>query len=143
MRMPDSLCTGGRRFAAVTALGAAAMVAGPAAMAAPTAPSTWPQGVYTLSVSPVESGETARTAVLTCDPDGGTHLAPSAACDQLRGVEGRIADLPEGTGACTLIYAPVRVTAQGRWNGSSRRYARTFFNRCAAIRATGGVIFAF
>ncbi|GAA4621468.1 SSI family serine proteinase inhibitor [Actinoallomurus vinaceus] len=143
MRMPDSLRAGGRRFTAVTALGVAAMVAGPVAMAAPPAPSTWPQGVYTLSVSPVESGEPARTAVLTCGPDGGTHLAASAACDQLRAVEGRIADLPEEAGACTLVYAPVRVTAQGRWNGRSRRYTRTFFNRCAAVRATGGVIFAF
>ncbi|GAA4606620.1 hypothetical protein GCM10023195_24120 [Actinoallomurus liliacearum] len=43
--------------------------------------------------------------------------------------------------ACALVHAPVRVTAEGRWNGGFRRYTRTFFNRCAAIRATGGVIF--
>jgi hypothetical protein len=122
--------------------GSAALVAGPAAIAAPAATST-PEGVYALSIGSVEGGDPARTSLLTCAPDGGTHVAPAVACDQLRAVDGRIADLPEASGACTLVYAPVRVTAEGRWNGGIRSYARTFFNRCAAIRATGGVIFAF
>ncbi|MEV5746614.1 SSI family serine proteinase inhibitor [Actinoallomurus sp. NPDC052308] len=143
MRMPDSLRGGGRRTITVAALGLLALVTGPAAVAAPMTIQIGPVGVYTLSVRTIEGGDPARTTVLTCDPDGGTHLAPAAACDQLRAVDGRIADLPEASGACTLVYAPVRVTAAGRWNGGSRRYTRTFFNRCAAIRATGGVIFAF
>ncbi|MEV5711021.1 SSI family serine proteinase inhibitor [Actinoallomurus sp. NPDC052274] len=143
MRMPDSLRGGGRRTTTVAASGLPALAAGPAAVAAPTTIQTGPAGVHTLPVSPIEGGDPARTTVLTCDPDGGTHLAPAAACERPRAVDGRIADLPEGSGACALVHAPVRVTAEGRGNGDSRRHPRTFFDRRAAIRATGGVFFAF
>ncbi|WP_449064668.1 SSI family serine proteinase inhibitor [Planomonospora algeriensis] len=67
----------------------------------------------------------------------------AAACDRLRRAGGRVEDVPESPGACTLEYAPVRVTATGTWQGRRYRYAETHPNRCAAIRATGGVLFAF
>lgn len=137
MPMPDSLRGGGRRITVV------ALVAGPAAIPAPAATPGRPEGVYALSIGSVEGGDRARGSLLTCAPDGGTHVPPAVACGRLRAVEGRIADLAEASSPCTLVYAPVRVTAEGRWNGGIRGYARTFFNRCAAIRATGGVIFAF
>ncbi|MFL6056033.1 MAG: SSI family serine proteinase inhibitor [Actinoallomurus sp.] len=127
----------------MAALEAAALVAGPAAIAAPTTTPARPEGVYALSIGSVEGGDPVRTSLLTCAPDGGTRVGPTVACGRLRAVGGRIADLPEASGACALVYAPVRVTAEGRWNGGVRSYARTSFNRCAAIRATGGVIFAF
>ncbi|MFF5211879.1 SSI family serine proteinase inhibitor [Streptosporangium sp. NPDC000396] len=111
-------------------------------MAAPSA-SSHPVGSYVLTVTPEGSTQPLGTATLACDPDGGTHVNSTTACDQLRRAGGRIGRIPEDPGMCTREYAPVRLSATGTWNGRKIRYERTYPNRCTAVRATGGVLFAF
>ena len=63
----------------------------------------WPQG---------KAGE-SRTATLTCDPDGGTHPNPAAACDALLQHEDALRPLA-GDMACTEIYGgPQLATISG------------------------------
>ncbi|GAA4078660.1 SSI family serine proteinase inhibitor [Actinomadura miaoliensis] len=113
-------------------------------LAAPSAAeATEPVGGYRLTVAPVQGAGRVASASLRCGPDGGSHPDPVRACDQLRRVNGNVARLPERPGRCTLEYAPVRVRAHGTWKGRPRDYARTYSNRCAAIRGTGGVLFKF
>ena len=100
-----------------------------------------PLGAYLLMVVPDDGPITAST--LWCDPEGGTHLDASRACDQLISASGEIARIPARTGPCTLEYAPVRVRADGTWRGLPRHFARTYPNKCAAVRDTGGILFGF
>ncbi|MFB4308858.1 SSI family serine proteinase inhibitor [Actinomadura sp. GTD37] len=118
----------------------AAVLAGMAAIAqAAPAQAAGPAGSYRLTVAPDHGPSTVRS--LFCDPDGGTLDAASRACDQLRSVDGEVGRIPARTGACTLEYAPVRVGAHGRWHGAPRHFERTYPNRCAAARDTGGILF--
>jgi hypothetical protein len=98
-------------------------------------------GVYQLAIVPEEGA--AHRVSLYCDPDGGDHVNASDACDQMRSVNGDVARLRAQQGACTLQYAPVRVSAEGTWHGEPRHYTKTYSNRCKAIRGTGGVLFEF
>ncbi|TYK46055.1 SSI family serine proteinase inhibitor [Actinomadura decatromicini] len=98
-----------------------------------------PAAAYRLWVTPERGHGTVRT--LTCDPDGGTHQDPRRACAQLKSVRGEVSRIPAQDGVCTLEYAPVRVRAEGRWHGAPRHFARTYGNRCAAVRETGGILF--
>ncbi|MFI7440082.1 SSI family serine proteinase inhibitor [Nonomuraea indica] len=121
------------------------LLLGAAPATAMSVPSYDPVGVYVLTVTP-DDGTTAEplaASTLLCGPDGGAHAAAAAACDQLRRVQGRAERIPEDPGPCTREYAPVRVSAVGIWRGQRREYARTFPNRCEAVRATGGILFAF
>ncbi|TMQ84427.1 hypothetical protein ETD83_40850 [Actinomadura soli] len=126
-------------------LGWAAVLAGMAVLAqaapAQAAPGRagGPSGAYLLMVAPEHGPVTAVN--LWCRPDGGTHPAPSRACDQLESVDGEVGRIGVQQGACTLEYAPVRVSADGRWRGRARHFAQTYPNRCAAMRRTGGVLF--
>jgi hypothetical protein len=100
-------------------------------------------GFFTLSITSSDSGELIATASLTCPPDGGSHPNAAAACQQLSQADGWIQGIPEDSGVCPREFAPVIVTALGTWNGEPRYYKQEFSNRCVAVRATGGVIFAF
>lgn len=118
----------------------AAVLAGMAAVtSAAPAQAAEPAGAYLLTVAPREGP--ASTWSLSCDPDGGTHGAASQACDQLESVDGEVGRIPALHGPCTLEHAPVRVTADGSWRGGTRHFARTYPNRCAAVRDTGGILF--
>lgn len=118
----------------------AAVLAG-MAMLAPAVPARadGPAGVYLLTVIPRSGPAVART--LWCDPDGGTHGAASRACDQLEAVGGEVGRVPARPEPCTLENAPVSVIANGVWHGTARHFARTYPNRCIAVRATGGILF--
>jgi len=98
-----------------------------------------PGGAYLLKVVPAHGPSTVRS--LYCEPDGGTLDAASRACDQLRSVDGEVGRIPGETGPCTLEYAPVRVSAHGRWHGVPRHFEQIFANRCVAARDTGGILF--
>ncbi|WP_113703044.1 SSI family serine proteinase inhibitor [Nonomuraea lactucae] len=117
--------------------------AAPAMAAAST--SYDPVGVYVLTVTSEAdtAPRPAATSTLLCVPDGGTHADAAAACEQLSRTNGRVDRVPAAPGPCTREYAPVRVAATGVWNRQRREFTRTYPNRCEAIRATGGVIFAF
>ncbi|MFI0407703.1 SSI family serine proteinase inhibitor [Actinomadura sp. 3N508] len=118
----------------------AAVLAGMAVLA-PAAPvrAAEPVGAYLLMVTPEHGSVTAVN--LWCRPDGGTHHAPSRACDQLESVNGEVRRIGVQQGACTMEYSPVRVSADGRWRGKARHFAGTYPNRCAAVRQTGGILF--
>jgi hypothetical protein len=60
---------------------------------------------YDLTVTywPTGRGGEARTATLTCDPDGGSHPDPVSACDALLEHEDAL-DPVAGDVACTQIY---------------------------------------
>ncbi|MFD0900040.1 SSI family serine proteinase inhibitor [Actinomadura sediminis] len=113
--------------------------------AVPAAQAREPQGVYQLGVTPASAPPEeppAARATLTCGPDGGTPARASAACDQLERADGDIAKIPADPGPCTKEFAPVKVSADGMWNGRVRRFVQTYPNRCTAIRETGGVLFS-
>lgn len=104
---------------------------------------SYSQGFFTLSITSATTGELIARASLTCDPDGGSHPDPGAACEQLSKVDGRIEDIPEDPGPCTREFVPVILSAEGSWRGEARRFEREFGNRCVGIRGTGGVLFDF
>ncbi|MBB6349170.1 SSI family serine proteinase inhibitor [Nonomuraea muscovyensis] len=134
-----------RRTMPVAAAAGLALLLGAAPATATSVTPYDPVGVYVLTVTP-DDGTTAEplaSSTLLCGPDGGAHAAAAAACGQLRRTQGRAERIPEDPGPCTREYAPVRVGAVGMWRGQRREYARTFANRCVAIRATGGILFAF
>lgn len=118
----------------------AAVLAGMAvgASAAP-AQAAGPVGSYMLTVVHEAGPKIGRS--LHCDPDGGTLIGASRACDQLRLVDGKVERIPARTGVCTLEYAPVRVIARGSWRDRPRNFERTYPNRCVAVRETGGILF--
>ena len=98
---------------------------------------------FDLSIITKESGEVVATRTLSCNPAGGSHPNPVAACEQLSKAAGRIEDIPEKQGICTEIFLPVILRASGTWNGEERRYEHEFPNRCVGVLATGGVVFDF
>ncbi|NDU71941.1 protease [Actinomadura sp. DSM 109109] len=118
----------------------AAVVTG-MAMLVPAVPARaeGPAGAYLLTVLPQDGPAIART--LWCEPDGGTHGAASQACDQLEAAGGDVGRIPARPEPCTLEYAPVTVVANGVWRGTARHFTRTYPNRCAAVRDTGGILF--
>lgn len=101
-----------------------------------------PEAAFTLSITSAVTGELLASASLTCPPDGSSHPNPAAACEQLTRADGFIEGIPEDPGPCTEEFQPVIVAASGTWNGEPRHYRQEFSNRCVAVRATGGVIFA-
>ena len=98
---------------------------------------------FDLSIITKESGKVVATRTLTCNPAGGSHPTPVAACEQLSKVAGRIEDIPEKQGICTEIFLPVILRASGTWDGEKRHYEHEFPNRCVGVLATGGVVFDF
>jgi hypothetical protein len=79
-----------------------------------------------------------RGTLLLCDPPQG-HGRATEACAELRRSDGDIARIPHRPTLCTEIYAPVRATAEGRWNGRQVAYEQTFANACVMAARTGAV----
>ena len=83
----------------------------------------------------------SRSVVLRCDPAGGAHPKALEACAQLARNGGRFTR-PAGHIACTLQYAPVQVTASGRWRGRLVWFTKSYGNSCE-LRAHTGALFDF
>ncbi|GAB1690963.1 SSI family serine proteinase inhibitor [Krasilnikovia sp. M28-CT-15] len=93
---------------------------------------------FVLAVVP-EYGGATRLATLRCEPAGGTHPDPIAACYQLRTAGGDF-DAVEGIrGACTMEYRPVTAMSLGYWRGTPTSYRETFSNQCVMEHATSGI----
>lgn len=131
-----SVLTVVRRTAALTLCAAAALAvplgASPAAADAPGA-------VLYVTVTPVNGGG-AYSMRLTCDPDGGVHPNPGAACAELHEVEGVIGDLNADPGPCPLIHDPVDVEVHGSWYGRSTRFEERYTNDCVMERKLGPLV---
>jgi subtilisin inhibitor-like len=84
----------------------------------------------------------ATAVTLRCDPPGGAHPKPSAACRALRTVSGHPARLKLAQTMCTMIYAPITAQITGRWRGKKISWSKTYGNTCEMTRATG-VLFRF
>jgi hypothetical protein len=65
--------------------------------------SSQPRYDVTISYWPTGRGGEARSATLTCDPDGGSHPDPNGACDALL-QHGDALKPVAGDVACTEIY---------------------------------------
>jgi hypothetical protein len=79
-------------------------------------------------------GAATRTVTLECDPAGGTHPDPAAACAALAALEHPFAPTPKDR-ACTELYGgPQTATVEGRLDGGpvSTSFART--NGCEIER---------
>ncbi len=86
-----------------------------------------------IEVRAVPGGD-PRTYTVRCDPPGGAHPDPEAACRTLAQVDVPFATVPPGT-ACTQVYGgPQTATVTGSWRGEPvrARFART--NGCQAGR---------
>jgi Subtilisin inhibitor-like len=84
----------------------------------------------------------ATAVTLRCDPPGGAHPRPAAACRTLRTVDGHPARLKPARTMCTMIYAPITAQITGRWRGKKINWSKTYGNTCEMTRATG-VLFRF
>ena len=106
----------------------------PPPTAAPTDPSAALPADLTITLD--ESGEgPVRTFRLTCEPAGGDHRAPQAACDALARAGIAAFDPVPLDVACTEIYGgPQRATVEGFVDGTpvSGTFART--NGCEIAR---------
>ncbi|MEV0307282.1 SSI family serine proteinase inhibitor [Nonomuraea fuscirosea] len=91
-----------------------------------------------ITVTPRAGG--AYATRLTCDPDGGVHPHPRAACDALHGVDGHVHDLNVDPGPCPLIFDPVEVEVKGHWYGRPTSFHETFSNRCDMDRRLGPLV---
>lgn len=93
---------------------------------------------FILAVVPEFGGPTSM-ATLLCDPAGGTHPDPVAACYVLRIAGGDFHAIQGVRGPCTMDYRPVTAIAYGYWRGTPTSYSETFTNPCLMERATSGV----
>jgi len=76
-------------------------------------PSASPRYDVTITYWPEGRGSEARSATLTCDPDGGSHPNPAKACDALLEHEDALNPVA-GDVACTQIYGgPQLATVSG------------------------------
>ncbi|RCH99453.1 hypothetical protein CU098_011674 [Rhizopus stolonifer] len=98
------------------------------------------QAAPSLLLILVKTESTGRSnfLTLTCDPTGGSHPNPSAACAQLAAVNGNITQIPPTAGvACTLQYDPVSVTVLGTYGGRGISFQQTYGNSCTMGIALG------
>ncbi|MGI5154800.1 SSI family serine proteinase inhibitor [Microbispora sp. CA-102843] len=97
-----------------------------------------------LTVADGEQAEPpTRSVFLNCAPVGGSHPSAEKACDWLNrtGLDpGALRVNAEEP--CTMIYAPVTVTASGIWDGKYVQFRRTFGNDCEK-RSAAGALFDF
>jgi hypothetical protein len=100
-------------------------------------PAAPPASAFHLSIQ--DTAGRLSSATLTCDPAGGSHPKSQAACDVIRSANGDFQRLPTRRQMCSMIYAPVDVTAIGDWHGAPVSYKATYPNRCAANAESSGV----
>ena len=81
----------------------------------------------------------ARAVKLTCDPAGGGHPKPAAACAELARVDGDPGKIPSAGGMCTMIYAPITAAVTGKWRGKAVAWSHRFGNDCVMRDATGAL----
>jgi hypothetical protein len=94
-----------------------------------------------LTVSYIPETGAAVAVPLECDPPGGDHPRPKAACAELAAVGGDPAKIePTRHMACFLIYQPVTVKIAGSWHGTAVDWQHTYGNGCDARRALRSLI---
>jgi hypothetical protein len=89
-----------------------------------------PRYDLTISYWPVGRGGEARTATVTCDPDGGSHPDPARACDALLSHEDALEPVAKQV-ACTEIYGGPQVAVV---SGGAVRAVFSRTNGCEIAR---------
>jgi len=84
----------------------------------------------------------ATAVTLQCNPPGGAHPRPAAACRTLRAVGGRPGRIKPDATMCMMIYAPITAQITGKWRGRKITWSKTYGNSCEMTRVTG-VLFRF
>lgn len=116
---------------------AAALLLAPPAQAAPR-PATGGNWLYLTITKGDDRSRDIRGTLLICDPPQG-HARAAQACAQLSAAQGDIGRIPPEHAYCTMVYAPVTVSAHGEWNGRPVDYSHTFANSCDLTAKTGAV----
>jgi hypothetical protein len=98
------------------------------------APSESPTTSLTITVN-TGDGTAAQEWTLTCDPPGGSHPDPSAACAVLAGLEPTVFDPVDPNQMCTQIYGgPETATVRGMWDGEPLDASFARNNGCEIAR---------
>lgn len=131
---------------AALALGGTAALGGVAHAGSAGTESLYAPSALVLTVGKGADAATAgvqRAVVLNCAPrPAGTHPAPGPACSEVRSVQGelhRLVGTDTGGRACTRIWDPATVTADGVWEGERISFEHTFANSCALESASGSL----
>ncbi|MEV6400001.1 SSI family serine proteinase inhibitor [Streptomyces sp. NPDC051907] len=123
---------------AATAAAMIALVAATPAYAVGDAPAPPPEGLFLTAAG--EDNAWTRGVRLTCAPTpDGPHPDAAAACQALDMAGGDLDRLPGEARACTKIYEPVTVSAQGEWRGRPTSWQKTYANSCELDVATGAL----
>lgn len=88
-------------------------------------------------------GTPAQEWTLTCEPPGGTHPQPEAACAALADLDPTVFDPVPPDQACTMIFGgPETATIRGTWNGAEIDASFSQQNGCEIARweAISGVL---
>jgi subtilisin inhibitor-like len=126
----------GRTFLAAATLAGTALVP---ALADAEPASTAARSMMNLSVRGEQRGDPLRTAVLTCEPAGGSHPHANDACETLKAVNGDIGKLAGAHTVCPMVLKPVTLTARGSWQGQPVSFEKKYSNECVAEAETGKV----
>lgn len=100
----------------------------PTGSAVPAAGSTL---VVTVRDSPAGP---PRTWTLTCDPPGGDHPDPAAACRVLDAARAPFAPVPRGMQCLQVYGGPQTATIEGTWRGQPVRAAYRRTDGCEIAR---------
>lgn len=124
------------RFLVLAAALALTALTAPAQAAQSALPGNWLQ----ISVTKGDGHSSdMRGALLLCNDVPQGHARAAEACAQLRTAHGDVGAIPSQDVMCTLVYAPVKASARGQWNGRPVRYEHTFGNKCEMGAMTGAV----
>ena len=114
------------------------------AVTSPEETPTSPPTSLTISVD-LGDGSAAQEWTLTCDPPGGSHPQPEAACAALADIDPTVFDPVPPNQVCTQIFGgPETATVSGTWNGDAVDAAFARNNGCeiarweAAVEVLGG-----
>ncbi|MER6121362.1 SSI family serine proteinase inhibitor [Streptomyces sp. NPDC001795] len=118
-------------------LAAAALLTAGSAQAAPRPVSTGNWLYLTVTKGDSRSMDVHGT-LLMCNPPLG-HAQAARACAELTAARGDIRRIPPQHMYCSMLYAPVTVSARGLWNGRRVEYSHTFANTCDLAAKTGSV----
>lgn len=118
-------------------LAAAALLIATPAQAAPR-PVTTGNWLYLTVTKGDDRSRDIRGTLLMCNPPHG-HSHAVRACAELAAARGDIGRIPHARTFCTMVYAPVTVSARGEWNGRQIGYSHTFANTCDMAAKTGAV----
>jgi hypothetical protein len=127
----SSTAGGGPSIAATSPGGSATASATSSEPSAPAAGS----GPTTLQVVVTNSSGAATSWKLTCDPAGGNHPDPAAACAALQAHGATALPAVPSDQACTMIYGgPQKASVSGSWRGQRVTASFSRINGCEIAR---------